>query len=171
MRFVALLVCIMFLSGCMTVKTYTVEKPRTDTDVYGNRGFLTGSYQDSDKEKKSRLGPTRKISVFEVEYGPRSLEDDGQVQKTPVKEVPFDDEYQDSSSEDVDYDDDVLMMGEMEEEEFQYYTVGKNDTLQKISHKFYGTTRKWNKLFEANRDVLKNPDRVYPGTKLKIPAL
>jgi nucleoid-associated protein YgaU len=51
----------------------------------------------------------------------------------------------------------------------QKYVVGKNDTLQKISKKFYGTTRHWTKIYEANRDVLKGPDKVYPGQTLNIP--
>ncbi|MBM3243918.1 MAG: LysM peptidoglycan-binding domain-containing protein, partial [Candidatus Omnitrophica bacterium] len=52
---------------------------------------------------------------------------------------------------------------------FQKYKVEKNDTLQKISQKFYGTTRKWNKIFEANKELLKTPDRLYPGQVLMIP--
>jgi nucleoid-associated protein YgaU len=51
----------------------------------------------------------------------------------------------------------------------QKYVVGKNDTLQKISKKFYGTTKKWTKIYEANKDVLKGPDKVYPGQTLNIP--
>ncbi|MDD2680209.1 MAG: LysM peptidoglycan-binding domain-containing protein, partial [Candidatus Omnitrophica bacterium] len=51
----------------------------------------------------------------------------------------------------------------------QKYTVGKNDTLQKISKKFYGTTKKWTKIYEANKDVLSGPDKVYPGQELNIP--
>lgn len=50
------------------------------------------------------------------------------------------------------------------------YTVKKGDTLQKISQKFYGTTRNWQRIFQANRKVLKdNPDRIQEGMKLVIP--
>ncbi|MBM3255022.1 MAG: LysM peptidoglycan-binding domain-containing protein [Candidatus Omnitrophica bacterium] len=49
------------------------------------------------------------------------------------------------------------------------YTVGKNDTLQKISNRFYGTTKKWLKIYEANKAVLKGPDKIYPGQVLSIP--
>lgn len=50
------------------------------------------------------------------------------------------------------------------------YTVKKGDTLQKISQKFYGTTRNWQRIFQANRKVLKdNPDRIAEGMKLVIP--
>ncbi|MBI4707793.1 MAG: LysM peptidoglycan-binding domain-containing protein [Candidatus Omnitrophica bacterium] len=55
-------------------------------------------------------------------------------------------------------------------EGFEKYTVQKNDTLQKISKKFYGTTRKWTKIYEANKEFLKSPDRVRPGQVLNIPV-
>ena len=53
---------------------------------------------------------------------------------------------------------------------YQDYKVRKNDTLQKISYKFYGTTRKWMKIFEANKDKLKTPDKIFPGMTIRIPV-
>ena len=50
------------------------------------------------------------------------------------------------------------------------YTVEKNDTLQKISKKFYGTTKNWPKIYEANKDVLRSPDKLYAGQNLRIPS-
>ena len=47
----------------------------------------------------------------------------------------------------------------------------KGDSLEKIASKFYGSSRKWRRIYEVNRNVLKNPDRVYPGQKLWIPDL
>lgn len=50
------------------------------------------------------------------------------------------------------------------------YVVAKGDTLQKISKKFYGTTKNWKKIYEANRKTLKDgPDQLTVGTKLIIP--
>lgn len=49
------------------------------------------------------------------------------------------------------------------------YVVKKGDTLQKISQRFYGTTKNWQKICTANRKVLKNCDDLTPGTKLVIP--
>jgi nucleoid-associated protein YgaU len=49
------------------------------------------------------------------------------------------------------------------------YTVLPNDTLQKISLKVFGTTKKWKNIFDANSDTLKSPDRIYTGQVLKIP--
>lgn len=51
----------------------------------------------------------------------------------------------------------------------QSYTVQKGDTLSHISQHFYGKASHWNRIFEANRDQLDNPDRIKPGQVLKIP--
>ncbi len=49
------------------------------------------------------------------------------------------------------------------------YKTRKGDTLQKISRRFYGTTKKWPLIYKANRNKLKGPDKVYPGQVLNIP--
>lgn len=50
------------------------------------------------------------------------------------------------------------------------HTVTKGETLQTISQKYYGTTKNWRKIFNANRDRLpKGPDDISVGMKLKIP--
>jgi nucleoid-associated protein YgaU len=51
------------------------------------------------------------------------------------------------------------------------YEVVKGDSLSKIAKREYGDANKWPRIFEANRDVLKDPDKIYPGQKLKIPPL
>ena len=52
----------------------------------------------------------------------------------------------------------------------QIYTVVAGDSLSKISKKLYGDANQWKRIFEANRDQIKNPDLIHPGQKLKIPA-
>ena len=50
------------------------------------------------------------------------------------------------------------------------YVVKSGDTLQRISQEFYGTTRKWRAIYEANRGTLKKgPDVLQVGMKLDIP--
>lgn len=49
------------------------------------------------------------------------------------------------------------------------YTVAAGDSLSKIASKFYGDGNKWKRIFEANRDTVKNPDLIHPGQVLKIP--
>jgi nucleoid-associated protein YgaU len=50
------------------------------------------------------------------------------------------------------------------------YTVVAGDSLSKIAKREYGDANAWNRIYEANRDVIKNPDLIYPGQTLKIPA-
>ena len=50
------------------------------------------------------------------------------------------------------------------------YTVQKDDTLQKISKKVYGTYSKWYRIYKANKNKIKNPNFVKPGTVLTIPG-
>jgi nucleoid-associated protein YgaU len=51
------------------------------------------------------------------------------------------------------------------------YTVQKDDTLQKISKKVYGSYGKWYKIYEANKSKIKNPNILRSGTVLTIPSL
>jgi len=51
------------------------------------------------------------------------------------------------------------------------YTVQKGDTLEKIAKKVYGDTKRWPKIYKANREAIKNPNKLYPGQRLTIPAL
>ncbi|MHB8911125.1 MAG: peptidoglycan-binding protein LysM [Lysobacter sp.] len=50
------------------------------------------------------------------------------------------------------------------------YTVVAGDSLSAIAKKVYGDAGKYNKIFEANQPMLKDPDKIYPGQVLRIPA-
>jgi nucleoid-associated protein YgaU len=52
----------------------------------------------------------------------------------------------------------------------QTYTVVSGDTLSKISKQFYGNANEYMRIFNANRDQLKDPDKIQVGQVLKIPA-
>lgn len=52
----------------------------------------------------------------------------------------------------------------------KFYTVKSGDNLSKISKEFYGDANQYNKIFEANRPLLKNADDIFPGQVLRIPA-
>lgn len=51
------------------------------------------------------------------------------------------------------------------------YTVVSGDSLWKIAKREYGDGNKWPAIFEANRDVIKNPDLIRPGQVFVIPEL
>lgn len=52
----------------------------------------------------------------------------------------------------------------------QFYTVAKGDTLSKIAKQFYGNANDYMRIFEANKPMLKHPDKIYPGQNLRIPS-
>jgi len=160
MKYVIALLGIVFLGGCLS-RTYTIEKPRTNLEINGNQGYLFGTPQESPKPNK--FGETRKVSVLEVELGPHRRKKVTKEEVKPEVEVITEEEFVEEEP-----------MGEelsAPTKNYELYTVQKNDTLQKISEKFYGTTKKWKMIYDENRDVLKSPDRVYPGKTIKIPLL
>lgn len=53
--------------------------------------------------------------------------------------------------------------------EAQYHDVVSGDTLSAIAKKYYGDASKYPKIFEANKPMLSDPDKIYPGQKLRIP--
>ena len=53
----------------------------------------------------------------------------------------------------------------------EFYTIQSGDSLSKIAKHFYGDAMKYPVLFEANREVIKDVDKIYPGQQIRIPKL
>ena len=51
----------------------------------------------------------------------------------------------------------------------QTHVVQAGDTLSKLAQKYYGDASLYTKIFQANRDVLSDPNKISPGQKLRIP--
>jgi LysM repeat protein len=51
-----------------------------------------------------------------------------------------------------------------------YYEVKPGDNLSKIAKHYYGDANKYHQIFEANKPMLKDPDEIYPGQRLRIPG-
>jgi nucleoid-associated protein YgaU len=145
-------------TGCV-VRTYSVQKERVDLDLNsGNRGFLKGKSDAPATVAKT----TRESKVVEVEVFPliKSLKKEKPVSglKQSQPNTP--------AAQEISQPEAVIPVTVQAQE----YKVQENDTLQRISQKFYGTMHKWNKIYEANKDRLKGPDKIKPGQVLKIPA-
>ncbi|WP_054032121.1 peptidoglycan-binding protein LysM [Desulfatitalea tepidiphila] len=54
-------------------------------------------------------------------------------------------------------------------EKVEYYIIKKGDTLSAIAKQFYGKANDYPKIFEANREVIKDANLIYPGQKIRIP--
>jgi nucleoid-associated protein YgaU len=64
---------------------------------------------------------------------------------------------------------DDLLTVEKQEPEARYHTVESGDTLSAIAETYYGKANEYPAIFEANKPMLKDPDKIYPGQKLRIP--
>ena len=56
------------------------------------------------------------------------------------------------------------------EPESRFYTIQKGDTLWKIAATALGKGARYPEIFEANREVILDPDKIYPGQKIRIPG-
>jgi len=56
------------------------------------------------------------------------------------------------------------------EEKVEFYEIVSGDTLGAIAKKFYGKSSKYMAIFEANRDIISDPNKIYPGQKIRIPG-
>ncbi|MFA6129733.1 MAG: LysM peptidoglycan-binding domain-containing protein [Candidatus Omnitrophota bacterium] len=149
------------LSGCVA-RTYNLTRDRLDQDLSstsGNRGYIMGTAPIESTERKT----TRTTRVFEIELGVAKPTQAKCPSLAPIAEVATGQTEEPAAAY-------VEPAEETPNQSFENYTVGKNDTLQKISKKFYGTTKRWMKIYEANKDVLRSPDKLYAGQILKIPS-
>ncbi len=147
------------LSGCVA-RTYNLTRDRIDQDLSstsGNRGYLMGQAPAAEEHKT-----TRTTRVVEVELG--------FTNKTQAK-CPGTTPLAATNLEEQPVVQETTPPAEELTGNFEKYTVEKNDTLQKISKKFYGTTKKWPKIFQANKNTLRTPDKLYSGQVLNIPVL
>ena len=66
---------------------------------------------------------------------------------------------------------DDRMTVETPEPEATFYTVESGDSLSKIAKEHYGDAMKYPVIFEANKPMLSDPDKIYPGQVLRLPVL
>lgn len=149
------------LSGCVA-RTYNLTRDRVDqelTSTSGNRGYIMGQAPEPSERKT-----TRTTRVFEVELGQTNKTKTSCPATTPLATADSIDEPRMVQETQTETQTEEVNLN------FEKYTVAKNDTLQKISYKFYGTTKNWMKLYAANKDVLRGPDKLYVGQILNIPS-
>ncbi len=54
-------------------------------------------------------------------------------------------------------------------EKVEYYEIVSGDTLGGIAKRFYGNASKYTRIHEANKELIPDPNKIYPGQKIKIP--
>ena len=147
---------LMLATGC-AARTYSVVKDRVDQNLYeGNRGCLAGNCPQTETPRRM----TRTTHVLEVELGKKAKTKPAPaVESAQSTYIP---ETYTSTIEEV--------RSASLETAMESYQVQKGDTLQKISQKFFGTTKKWHKIYKANEGILKSPDKLRPGMTINIPV-
>lgn len=156
---------VFLLSGCV-VRSYQMTRDRIDQNLSsGNRGYIMGAKPAAPSDEERKL--TRTTKVVEVELrSPFEFLKKRQAKPTSsaTEEIPV--EGNKGYVNEPIVEDDAIASSET----FESYTVQKNDTLQKISQKYFGTTKKWVKIFNANKDKLSAPNKIYPGQVIRIPV-
>lgn len=170
------------LSGCAKISSRVVEKPRVDQKLEGNRGYIgSGARMPEEPPRKS----TRKLFYVDVEMAtmkemnPWPADKDqkqaAQGTEAPVAAAGVVDTKPRISASDIrpvpPPPASRPVKAEPLAETTTTYKVGHGDTLEKIAGKVYGDASKWRVIYDANRDVLNSPNRIYPGMELLIPAL
>jgi nucleoid-associated protein YgaU len=145
-------------AGCRSA-TKLSEVPRVDLQLEGgNRGFLVGTAPPA-----GELKTTRQIveSTIEVPSFYRAKRTGAKVSLDDVAPPEM------AAGEDVE----IAEAAPGGAQVFDVYVVKKGDSLWSIAARpeIYGKATKWRQIFDANRDLLKSPDRVRPGMTLKIP--
>lgn len=181
-----LIVCILAVavSGC-TVRQYSQRKERVDQEMTGNAGYLGGTPPPGAADR-SGYKTTRKVYVWEVQSKDKKQVEEADQPAAPVRRgnvevgeesrqvkpaITVPREIMEDTYVSEDAPADAVESGVPGVTLPTEYTVEKGDTLQKISKKFYDTYRKWNKIYEANKGKIKDPNRVKTGITITIPAL
>ncbi len=57
----------------------------------------------------------------------------------------------------------------LEPDNIEYYIIQSGDSLSKIAKHYYQNAMEYPRIFEANKEVIQDPDLIYPGQKIRIP--
>lgn len=185
-----LFVVVAFVSGCassgkptsLKARAYVTDQERVDQSMEGgNFGYLMGTPKPEDR---SAYKKTRKVYVLEVSKEEELPENEPLIPPPLPKPIP-----QASAPAPVpapaaaqpayepivipNFDEEVAPVASQPAApagSYTEYTIQKNDTLQKISKKHYNTYRKWMQIYEANKDVIPDPNVIKPGVTIRIPV-
>ena len=194
--FIAVMVLVVFTSGCL--RTYSFKKERVDQEISGNRGTIMGEAQPAQAKRtpteRTIIGIDVELPVFtgfknkQPAMEKREVTTDrelwGNRGYTSGETAPSQTAYPYSAErvekmrvveEKVEDKPTFFAPLKMKKKEpdFIEYKVSKGDTLSTIAARsdIYGDAGKWKKIYEANKETIKDPSRVYPGQVLRIPTL
>jgi nucleoid-associated protein YgaU len=173
LSWLVVLIAATVLSGCVQTRAYVVEKPRVDQEIPGipeTGPVKTRQVVVVEVSQKEKPAPE---AVFTTETKMKEATDQSQVITEPKETVVV---HQDNftfpkmTTQTLTQPAAPAAVGEGAALPTQY-TVQKDDTLQKIAKRFYNSYSKWPRIYDANKDKIKDPNFLKPGKVLVIPAL
>ncbi len=183
----AVLGVIVGITGCARITTQVVDKPRVDQELRGNRGYLTGSAPPAAERRSTRqiiktdieLPTSNELTPWKVRMG--TQESAAPAVQAPVARAQTPSHWGQeeragilNEPEEPEVTRPVASAPVVHHEEAPalstVYTVRQGDTLEKISAKVYGDGTQWRRIYKANKDKLKSPNRIYAGQRLIIPT-
>ena len=175
---IAVLMMFLGAAGCARITAQVVEKPRVDQELSGgNQGYLKGSAPAAAPRRT-----TRQVIQADVELAtlnemtpwpkkkpaaspaPMTSASPSASREESASVAPWRPEPREELAEPV-----QPQAMAPSEPASTTYTVKAGDTLDKIAVKVYGDSNQWRRIYKANQDRLKSPNRIYPGQKLVIP--
>ena len=176
-KFLTLLIVSAFGAGCgLHAQSYIMTKQRVGIEKgSGNAGYLAGTPQYMEPQRKTRkvyvLEITKAIPESEVKKIKQQTDDtkvDTAIHVTqPPAPAPMERAHNKIVIPRIEDESSTAPSGPTQ---VTTYTVLKDDTLQKIAKKIYGSYGEWLKIYNANKDKITNPNFLRPGTVLTIPA-
>jgi nucleoid-associated protein YgaU len=174
-----LITLVIFAAGCgLETRTYVMTKDRVGLDQNsGNGGCVVGKCPPAPAPKET----TRKVYVLEITK-PVPESEVQKIEQNAVNAITEPVETSATSNAAPMASNNPQLASSPQEQapvavqnggnmQAQTYTVQKDDTLQKISKKLFGSYGKWYKIYKANKNKIKNPNVLKPGTVLTIPAI
>ena len=162
-----------FVAGC-SARVYEKRQERSDQDLPGYQGFAKGLRAPGESARKK----TRKVYVLEISKKSSSQEEKEKKQmlaeteeaiKKARSEIAATQASQISAQPGGQAAENQPALNVSDDLPYTEYEVLPEDTLQKIAKKFFDSYSKWSKIYEANKDVIPDPNRIRPGIILKIP--
>ncbi|MEI6437543.1 MAG: LysM peptidoglycan-binding domain-containing protein [Candidatus Omnitrophota bacterium] len=155
MRFLMVVLAAVAVSGCVQTRAYIAERERVDQDIPGIPApAKPKTRQVFVVEVTEKGSPVPAKPLAPADAAARTALPETKPSVIPASKV-------EAVSQGTTVDAAALPTE---------YKVEKDDTLQKISKKLYGSYSKWTRIYDANKEAIKNPNFVKPGTLLKIPA-
>jgi len=178
---IIIVVAVIAVAGCsstgITTRAYVEDRERVDQNMSGgNYGYIYGQPKPEDRRNYKK---TRKMYVMEFTKQEDALDEEPLVitrtktvylEPEPLPPPAKREEPAWSQPLNVPTFTDEEPVAEPVSSSMVEYTVEKNDTLQKISKKFYDTYRKWPQIYEANKEKIRDPNKIKPGIVLQIPV-